>query len=300
MSGRRYVVISPCRDEQDHFEANLRAMLAQTVRPTRWVIVDDGSSDRTPEMLAAAVAENDWIQVVRREDRGRRKVGSGVIDAFNAGLATVDLDAFDYLCKFDIDIEIPPRYFERVLEEMERNPRLGTFSGKTWLVLPDGRKVLERQGDENSIGPAKFYRVACYREIGGFAPQAGWDGIDGHMCRLKGWAARSTDEPELEVIHRRLMGSSEVGIWHGRKRWGRLKWYMGSAPYYVAAVSLYRMMERPFVVGGLGIAVGYLGSFVRRDEQFGDEAFRKYVRRFERTALLRGKSTAIKRFEPPS
>ena len=298
MSERRYLLVTPCRNEEEHLEATLHSVLSQTAPCTEWIVVDDGSSDATPEILAKAAAADPRIRVLRREDRGRRKVGSGVIDAFNAGLAEADLSRFDYLCKLDADLELPPTYFERVMDEMERNPRLGNFSGKTWIQYPDGTLKSERQGDENAIGAAKFYRVACFREIGGFVPRAGWDGIDGHMCRLKGWLARSSDDEAFRILHRRLMGSSEVGIWYGRKRWGRLKWYMGSAPYYVAAVALFRMTERPFVVGGLGIAWGYLGAMVRRDPRFGDREFRQYLRRFERVALLKGKKAAMNAFEP--
>ena len=268
-------------------------MAAQTVTPAKWVIVDDGSTDRTPELLRAAADKYPFIQIHTRGDRGGRVVGAGVIDAFNAGLATVDLDDFDYVCKLDADLEMPPRYFERILEEMERTPRLGNLSGKVYLRLDDGRLVLERMGDENAIGAAKFYRRECFREIGGFVCEAGWDGIDGHMCRLLGWIARSVDEEELRIVHRRLMGSSHVGIWHGRKRWGRSKWFMGSAFYYIVAVSIYRLVERPFVVGGLGIFWGYVSAMLRGVERYEFPGFRAALRRFELFSLLRGKAAAV-------
>ena len=123
-----------------------------------------------------------------------------------------------------------------------------------------------------------------------------WDGIDGHMCRLKGWVARSIDDPELRIVHLRQMGSSHVSLWNGRKRWGRGKYFMGSAPYYVAAVSLYRMMERPYVLGGLGILVGYVESALKRAPRMDDQRYLEYLRRFERDSLLRGKRRTADRF----
>jgi len=285
-----FVVVTPCRDEEDHLEANIRTMLAQTVRPTRWVIVDDGSTDRTPQILDEAARQHDFIRIVRRDDRGRRRVGPGVIEAFYVGLeAAGDLDQYEYLCKLDADLELPSRYFESVIREMQEDPRLGNFSGKVSIRLPDNTTVLERMGNENAIGAAKFYRTKCFRQIGGFVREVSWDGIDGHMCRMHGWIARSEDRPELRLVHRRLMGSSEVGIWTGRKRWGYGKYYMGSAPYFVLSVAAYRMLERPFVVGGLGILWGYLQAWISRKPRFDDRQFRAHLRRYELQSLIRGK-----------
>jgi glycosyltransferase involved in cell wall biosynthesis len=286
----RFVVVTPCRDEEDHLPATIRTMVEQTVRPTLWVIVDDGSTDRTPQILAEATAAHDFIRVVRRDDRGRRRVGPGVIEAFYAGLdAAGGPDAWDYLCKLDADLELPPRYFETVIAEMRREPRLGNYSGKVYLRLDDGSTVAERMGDENAIGAAKFYRAECFREIGGFVREVCWDGIDGHTCRMLGWIARSEDRPELRIIHRRLMGSSEIGIWAGRRRWGYGKYFMGSAPYFVLVVAIYRMAERPFLIGGLGILWGYLAAMLARKPRYDNPEFRRHLRRYELSSLVRGK-----------
>ncbi len=289
---RDYVVITPCRNEEDHIDATIRSITGQTIPPKVWVIVDDGSSDRTPDILRKASAEHPMIQVVRREDRGGRSVGPGVIEAVYAGLETVDLDDFEYLCKFDADLEVDPGYFEGIIRRMEEDPLLGNFSGKVYFRDEDGTLSYERMGDENAIGAAKFYRVACFQEIGGFVRQLSWDGIDGHMCRMNGWIAMSRDLPEFRIIHRRLMGSSHLSVWEGRKRWGRGKWYLGSAWYYVLAVSAYRVFEKPFFIGGLGILFGYGGAAMRRLPRFPDTGFRAHLRRHELRSLLRGKRRA--------
>ena len=289
LTSRRFVVISPCRNEEDFMRRTLDTVVAQTIRPTLWVIVDDGSSDRSPEILAEYAAKHSFIKIVRREDRGHRAVGPGVIDAFYAALDTVDLVEFEYVCKLDIDLELPVVYFERVIEQMEADPDLANFSGKAYLRKEDGTLVVERMGDENAIGAAKFYRVSCFRAIGGFVRQVSWDGIDGHMCRMRGWIARSEDKPDLRIIHLRQMGSSQQSIWVGRMRWGYGKYYMGSALYYVAAVALYRMFERPLVVGGWGIFWGYLRAMFSGAPRFEDGEFRNFLRRYELRSLVLGK-----------
>src|SRR5262245_36835452 len=111
MSVGRYVLISPCRDEARFLPVTIESIGSQTVRPTRWVIVDDGSSDATPSILNEAARRYPYIELVRREDRGERSVGPGVIDAFYAGLERIHLDQCDYLCKLDTDLEVPRRYF---------------------------------------------------------------------------------------------------------------------------------------------------------------------------------------------
>jgi glycosyltransferase involved in cell wall biosynthesis len=292
---RRYLVISPCRDEEEFIQYTIDAMAAQTQPPAKWIIVDDGSKDQTPKILERAAAKYPFIQVIRREDRGKRSVGPGVIDAFYYGLSHVKLEDYDYVCKFDADLEVPPRYFERCMEHCEQEPRLGTISGKLQLKLGD-KFVTERIGDENSVGAAKFYRRACFEDIGGFVRGVCWDGIDGHMCRLKNWIARSLDEPELRITHLRLMGSSDQNIWVGRVRWGRGKYFMGSAPYYVAAVAVYRAIERPFLVGGAGILWGYVKARLERAPRMEDPSYLRLLRRFEGESLLFGKRRTVERY----
>ncbi|MDH5675441.1 MAG: glycosyltransferase family 2 protein [Myxococcales bacterium] len=292
---RRYCLITPCRNEAGYLEATLRTVAAQTVEPALWLVVDDGSTDATPRLLQEFADEHAYMRVVNRVDRGRRSVGPGVIEAFYAGLDEISLDDFDYICKLDADLELPSRYFERAMERMESDPYLGNISGKLYERQPNGRVEQTAVGDENALGAAKFYRVECFREIGGFVRAVCWDGIDGHMCRIKGWIAQSVDDPEMRILHLRPMGSSQDNIWVGRRRWGRGKYFMGSAWYYTAAVALYRMLERPRVTGGLGIWVGYLEAVMKSEPRHDDQEYLRYYRRFELESLLTGKRRTLER-----
>ena len=291
-----YVLISPCRDEAEHMRLTLDSVIEQSVPPAKWVIVDDGSTDETPQILAEYASRYEWIEVVTRSNRGRRAVGSGVMDAFYAGLDTVNLDEFEYLCKLDLDLIMPPSYFEEVITQMKATPRLANFSGKSYLQDKDGNQISERLGDENAIGAVKFYRVIAFKDIGGFIRQVSWDGVDGHMCRMKGWIARSEDRPEIRFIHLRQMGSSQQNIWVGRKRWGYGKYFMGSAFYYVAAVSLYRMLEKPYIVGGWGILWGYYSAMLGGAPRLENPEFRRFLRRFELQSLLFGKRRTVDKY----
>jgi biofilm PGA synthesis N-glycosyltransferase PgaC len=290
---RRYLVVTPCRDEEEFIQITIDTMAAQSVTPSCWVIVDDGSTDRTPEILAEASKLYPWIKVVQRADRGERAVGPGVIQAFNEGIGAVQLEDYDYVCKLDGDLGLPERYFELLMEHMEANPLMGNMSGKTYIPTESGKWVSERMGDENAIGASKFYRVDCFRDIGGFVPRASWDGIDGHTCRVKGWIAGSLDLEEIRLKHYRPQGSSQQGIWTGRKRWGRGKYFMGSSLLYVLAVSAFRMLERPYIIGGFGILWGYTGAMLTRADRYDNAEYLRFFRRYEMSSLFRGKKRTL-------
>lgn len=292
---RRYVLISPCRDEASYMRRTLESVSKQSVQPALWVVVDDGSTDETPAILDEYAARLPYLRVVRRKDRGGRSVGPGVIEAFYEGLATVQLEDFDYLCKLDLDLELPPRYFQRLIERMEADPRIGTTSGKPHFVDPkSGALVSELCGDEMSVGMTKFYRTACFQEIGGFVRQVMWDGIDCHRCRMLGWIAESRDGEDLRFLHLRPMGSSQKGIWTGRVRWGFGQYFMGTAPLYLAASAIYRMPRHPLFVGGIAMLWGYLRSAAKGAARYDDPEFRRFLRSYQTQCLVRGKSSATR------
>ena len=291
-SGHRYVVISPCRNEAAYMRQTLDSVIGQSIRPAKWVIVDDGSSDATPQILREYRARHPWIEVLTRRDRGRRAVGPGVVEAFYAGYETIAAHDYDYLCKLDLDVRLPQRYFEVLMQRMAANPRLGSCSGKAYIE-EDGALVPEGHGDETSLGMTKFYRVACFKDIGGFVPQVMWDGIDCHRCRMNGWIACSWDEPQLRFVHLRRMGSSQQSLLAGRMRQGFGYYFMGTGPVFMTAAALNRMREKPYLLGGLATLWGYIQSALERRPRYEDAEFRRFLRRYHRRALLMGKKRAI-------
>ncbi|MFO0822174.1 MAG: glycosyltransferase family A protein [Gemmataceae bacterium] len=280
MRRARLLIISPVKDEAVYLETTIAAVLAQTHRPARWVIVDDGSSDRTGEIADNAARAHPWITVVHRPKGTGRRVGPGVVEAFYAGLATVNLSEFDFVCKLDGDLDFATDYFARLLAEFAERPRLGTVSGKCYILVA-GELVLERSGDGFSHGVAKLYRRECFEQIGGFVREVMWDGIDCHRCRMLGWEAESDPDPALRIIHLRQMGSSYKSVYHGRLRWGRGQYFMGTHPIYLLAIAFYRMAERPWVLGGLCILLGYLGAWLNGHRRFGDRDFRRHLHNWQ-------------------
>ena len=287
----RYVLISPCRNEAAYMRETLESVLAQTLRPACWVIVDDGSTDETPQILADYAAAHDWIRIITRKDRGHRAVGPGVIDAFYEGYRAIDPAEFEFMCKLDLDLRLPPRYFELLVQRMRENPRIATCSGKAYVERA-GELVAERHGDETSLGMTKFYRVSCFEAIGGFVREVMWDGIDCHRCRMHGWIACSWDEPELRFVHLRPMGSSQQSIWVGRMRHGYGQYFMGTGLAFMLASAGYRLAEPPVVLGSTAMLWGWLKSALQRMPRYDDPEFRRFLRRYQRRALLVGKRRA--------
>jgi glycosyltransferase involved in cell wall biosynthesis len=313
MTDRRYCLISPCRDEAAYARYTLDSVIAQTIPPSLWIIVDDGCTDQTPQILRDYAQRFPYIRIIHRENRGCRKLGAGVIDAFYDAYHTINPSEFPYLCKLDMDLVLPPRYFELLMQRMEQTPRLGTISGKPYfprhpfspLPLGDGpgegaqltrlvppHFISEKCGDENSVGMTKFYRTACFQQIGGFVRALMWDGIDCHRCRMLGWLAQSHDDPELRFLHLRPMGSSDRNSWIGRVRHGQGQYFMGTSPFYMLASALFRMTRPPLILGGLAMLTGYFQALLQRHPRYDDKDFRRFLRRYQWNCLMRGKRAA--------
>jgi biofilm PGA synthesis N-glycosyltransferase PgaC len=289
---RRYVLISPCRNEASFMRQTLDSVIGQSARPTKWVIVDDGSTDETPAILAQYASRHDWISIVTRGDRGHRAVGPGVVDAFYSGYQTVDRGAYDFVCKLDLDLLLPPRYFEILIERMNSDSRIATCSGKSY-IHQDGQLVYERHGDDTSLGMTKFYRIDRFEEIGGFVREVMWDGIDCHLCRMHGWIACSWDEPELRFVHLRPMGSSQQSVYTGRMRHGYGQYFMGTGFLFLAASALSRLNQKPYVLGSLAMMWGWINSAAQRKPRYDNLIFRRFLRRYQMRALFVGKQRAI-------
>ena len=293
-----YVVVSPCRDEADYMEITLESMVNQTWRPAQWVIVDDGSTDATPDILKRYQAEHPWIKIVTRQNRGHRAVGPGVVDAFWAGHAEIDLEDYDYVVKLDLDLDMALDYFETVLGRMEADPRYGTCSGLPYVPVEGGEPVPEGAQWDVSAGMTKIYRTACFEQIGGIRRGVMWDGIDCHLARMNGWKVIAWDDtPSLRFLHLRAMGSSQKSIWTGRQRHGSGQAFMGTSWWYMGVSAAFRMLKRPYLLGGALMYWGYLKFRLSGQPRFDHPGFRRFLRRYHWAILTKGRQGALEWIE---
>lgn len=287
--GRKYVLICPVRNEEKYIEKAILSAAQQTIQPVELLVIDDGSTDRTAEIVKSFMKEYSWLHYERRPDRGERKVGKGVVEAFYDGYKALWTENYDYIGKVDGDLSYGPKYFETLFNKFKGDPFLGAASGKLYLDLGDGKLIPERNSDEMVIGGMQFYRKQCFEGIGGFVPEIMWDGIAYHRCRMEGWRTRSYKDEELMIHDHRLMGSSQKTIFHGRLRWGWGQYFMGTHPIYILAVGVYRLLEKPYIIGGIMIVLGYVRGFLTGSVRYDFPGFRRSLRAWQWERLKLGR-----------
>jgi poly-beta-1,6-N-acetyl-D-glucosamine synthase len=199
-----YVIVSPVKDEERHVELTLRSVCAQTVVPTRWVIVNDGSTDGTAEIVATYARQYPFIKVVDHPKGGSRQPGGRVIKAFNYGRDAIDVP-YDFIVKLDCDLSFEPDYFERLLANFRADDRLGIASGTYAELNAFGRWQPVRMPAYHAFGASKVLRRACFDEIDGFVEAKGWDTVDEIRAWSKGW--RTGHFIDLPTRHHKPEGS---------------------------------------------------------------------------------------------
>jgi biofilm PGA synthesis N-glycosyltransferase PgaC len=277
-----YSVITPVKDEAEHFGRTAEALIASTHRPMQWVVVDDGSSDRTFAIASEYAEKYDWITAVRSRGGGRRERGAPIVRAFNQGLTRLDKRP-DFVVKLDGDLFFPPHYFAWVAATFKVDSRAGIVGGIVF-VNQGGEWVYDRVSRKTVHGAIKSYRYGCLDDIGGLHESMGWDGIDEFGARARGWRVHVLSE--VNVLHYKTRGSAQPWL---RARWeeGRGAHYMG---YRLSAVVLragYRMLvDHPPIVGGIVLALGFTWHSLLRAPQ-AEPVARGQLRVEQRGMLLR-------------
>jgi poly-beta-1,6-N-acetyl-D-glucosamine synthase len=284
----KYTVITPVRNEEAYLPLIAESMLAQTVRPTEWIIVNDGSNDRTGEIASEYAAKHSWIRRIDRKDRGYRKPGAGIIEAFYEGFNALECQDWDFMAKMDGDLSFEPTYFERLFERFASKPRLGIAGGMLYH-MNDGKRELERAPLFHVRGGAKVFRRACWDAIGGLWVGYGSDTIDEVEANMRGWETQSL--PDLLIHHHRFTGAA-YGRWGSMVKDGKADYASGYHPLFMVAKCIYRLRQRPYVVASTGLMYGFLASYAQRLPRV-DAKVRSYIRG-QQLAKLTGRATIWK------
>lgn len=257
----KYVVISPVKDEEKHVQLTLQSVVCQSVKPLRWIIVDDGSSDRTAEIIGSYAKEHSFISLVKRPCGQSRQPGSAVVRAFNRGYEVVLGLDYDFIVKLDCDLSFGPDYFERLLEKFDADPRLGIASG-IYSETSDGVIWEEvAMPSYHAAGASKMVRRSCFEQIGGFIPARGWDTVDEIRAVAGGWHTRHFDE--LKMKHWKREGSG-IGAMRTNFMHGEIYYRTGGSRMFFVLKVLHRFTCRPLVIGGLALCWGYLRTMFSR------------------------------------
>ena len=286
-----YVVITPVRNEADHLVKTIESMAGQTMPPALWVIVNDGSSDHTKDVAEAGAAKHPWIRTVHRPDRGFRKSGGGVIEAFYDGYAVLSSasplpsdgkgikgegPAWDFLVKLDGDLSFDRGYFESCLEQFAENPQLG-IGGGTVCRRDAGVLVAESRNDPrfHVRGATKIYRRRCWEQIGGLLKAPGWDTVDELKANMLGWETQTF--AEILLLQHKDTGSAD-GAWRNWVKNGLANYVSAYHPLFMMAKCLKRIFARPYLLSAAGLAYGFVGGYFHRVPRIEDSALTRYIR----------------------
>ena len=258
----RYVLITPARNEEKYIEGTIRSVVAQSVLPERWVIVDDGSTDRTAEIVRNFAAHYPWIDLVRRPQRTDRNF-AGKVHAFNAGLERVRSLEFNVLGNLDSDVSFQADYLAFLLHKFEADPKLGV-AGTPFVEegYDSGKDSFE--GENHVAGACQLFRYECFLDVGGFIPNrsGGVDWIAVTTARMKGWKTRSF--PEKRILHHRPIGTAERNEVSAMYAHGQKDYCLGGSPVWQVVRAGYRMTKKPIVLGGMALLLGYCSAAIRR------------------------------------
>jgi biofilm PGA synthesis N-glycosyltransferase PgaC len=290
-----YIIITPVRNEEEYLRDTIASVVSQTIHPVEWIIVNDGSTDRTREIIDAAAAEHSWICPVHRADRGFRKSGGGVMEAFYDGYRKLHVRDWNFLVKLDGDLTFKPDYFEKCFAYFSSNPKLGIGGGLICNEIA-GQRVLDSKEDPkfHVRGATKIYRRACWDAIGGLIRTAGWDTMDELKANMLGW--KTYTFPELLLIHHRETGGAD-GCWRNWFKNGRANYIVGYHPLFMLGKCVKRAFRRPYGVASLALSCGFVtGYFSRAPQRVTDRNVIRYLRGEQLRALL-GKKCLWKAYE---
>ena len=275
-------MITPARDEAQHIAEIITSVAQQTARPAEWVIVDDGSTDGTGEIIDRFAAHHSWITALHRPNRGMRENNVGAIEAFFDGYRVLKFADWEFLVNLDADLSLGNDYFERCLHEFRKDPELGIGGGMLYHL--EGGVLIPETGPLFHVrGATKIYRRACWDAMGGLTMGPGWDTIDEIKANMLGWQTRNF--PNVKALHRRPTGAAE-GSWRDAVKNGRAEYFSGYHTFFMLIKCLKRVIERPYIIGAAGLFYGFASACLKRSPRVDDRALIDYVRKQQMRRLL--------------
>lgn len=263
-SSSQYVLLTAARNEEAHIGATIEAVASQVTPPARWVIVSDGSTDRTDEIVSRAAKAHEFIDFVRLESGPLRGFASKV-NALEIGRARLTDIGYDFIGTLDADITFAPDYYARMLAEFEAEPEVGIVGGN--IHEPDKNGIFRPlRGNPESLGGAiQFFRRECFERVVPFHPLrlGGEDAIAEFSARMFGWRTKALGD--VPVQHHRVTGTAGKSVYRTRFEGGIAEYYMEYAYLYHLARSLYLMKFKPYLIGGMLSMMGYLWAAITRE-----------------------------------
>jgi glycosyltransferase involved in cell wall biosynthesis len=282
-ASHQYVLVTPARNEEASIGETIESVVNQTVRPAEWVVVSDGSTDRTDEIVSAAARVHSWIRLLSLPPRPQRSFAA-VVHATETGIRALRGSDYEYVGLLDSDVRFQPDYFERVIQHFEASPRLGLAGGV--VVDLSSRKDCLPRNRQDVPGAVQFFRRTCFKALGGLiaVPEGGWDGLTCAQARMAGFETRLLTD--LVVDHLKPRNVSEGG-------WLRRKWKMGVRDYAVGCHPLFEackclghLSEPPVFVGAIAWWIGYCCAAIQSHERLVPPDLLQFLRAEQKQRLL--------------
>ena len=318
MNHRRYIVVTPCRNEAKNLPNLVQSMTAQTIKPALWVIVDDGSTDRTGEIIAEVEEKYGWIKGLHLE-KSEEYMGTHLAYVCNKGFEFAKEYcnekgiSYEYIALVDADNILEARYFEKLIEEFEKDEKLGIASGNSifvdiemilyelkaknpnitvmdnefWHIWDSNSTEKQNSREDLPMGSARVWRKECFEETDGYLPVPLPDSVSNAMAKLKGWRTRRF--MDIRVIER--SGLKKQGLWRGYKEKGESYFFLGQSLFLTVLKALKYSLRKPYYTG-LAYFWGYIIPFVCGKERVNDDEIRhyyKYIRSKELKAYYKQK-----------
>jgi glycosyltransferase involved in cell wall biosynthesis len=290
----KYALITAARNEESFIAKTLDSVTAQTQLPEHWVIIDDGSTDNTAEIIEDYVARFPWISLIRRTNRPNRHFG-GKADAVNAGFKFLEMAKFDIVGNLDADISFGPDHFEFLLSKFYEDPMLGVagtaYMEKNWDSTRDSF-----EGETSVHGACQLFRLECFREVGGYMASSagGVDWIAVTTARMLGWKTRNF--PERRFYHHRSMGTAERSPVGAMFDYGMKDYFLGGSLIWQLFRVAYRLGKKPYVLGGLALLAGYSWAALKRTKRPVSQELIRF-HRHEQMQKLKAIFKSIARFQ---
>lgn len=257
-----YVLITAARNEENYIEKTIQAVISQIVLPKKWVIVSDGSTDRTEEIVNNYAAKYNFIDLVKTSGDPERNFGSKA-KAVNFGYSRLKAIDYQFVGNLDADVSFDSSYYEDILSKFQQNKNLGIAGGIRYDLFHG--KFKKMNCSRNSVGgPIQLFRRSCYEEIGGYIPLefGGIDAVAEIMARMHGWEVESF--PKQVVYHYRTTGTATKNILRVRFYDGVNCYLIGYHPLFQTLRVVYRMFDKPYIIGSLVWICGYFWASIKK------------------------------------
>lgn len=280
MEKKTYVLITPAKNEEANIEKTILSVISQTILPMKWLIVNDGSTDRTADIVLkySSKSKYSFIQLVNLQQGNERSFVSK-IRAFNTGYEKLKEVDYEFIGNLDADISFDPYYYENIIKKFDAYQNLGIIGGVVYDIINSKFDTSRLHSLDDVAGGVLVFRRKCYEEINGYRllPWGGEDFVAETMARQHGWKVRAF--PDIIAYHNKATGSAIARNYLNLRFFEGLRDYsLGYHPLFFLVKCLSRIFHKPFLIGGLIGEFGYLWAKLRYSKRSLSTDFVKFVR----------------------